>query len=88
MVYQKFTGRHVTWISQTVKYFSGMTNKPILPIIQSEDRSGKIYPNEFRSEILHAIGYPSKGVIIFYLEDLLKDKNKIKVTKEMLRLID
>ena len=88
MVYQKFCSRYVTWISQTVKYLSKMTKKPILPIIQTEDRSGKIYPNEFRSEILHAMKHPSKGVIIFFLEDLLKDNNKVKVTKEMFQLID
>lgn len=83
MVYQKFCDRSVSWIRDTVKYFAQLTNKPILPIIQTEDRTGKIYMNEFRAEIINAMMYPSKGVIIFFLEDLIKDKNKIKVMNEI-----
>lgn len=82
MVYQKFCGRDVEWIGKIVRYMAEITGKPILPIIQTEDRAGKISQEEFRQEIIQSTKPPSAGVIVFFLEDLLKDEDKIEVIKE------
>ena len=82
MVYQKFCNRPISWIDSTVKYFSYMTKKPILPSIQTEDREGKINATEFGEELKKAFKAPSQGTIIFFLEDLIKDKNKLRVAKK------
>ena len=79
MVYHKFCGRSISWISETIKYFSRMTHAPILPIIQSENRPENISKKEFLREMEVAQKNPSDGYIIFFLEDLLKDSNKIEL---------
>jgi len=77
MTYHKFSGRPVSWIGDMVNYMSRVTNKKILPIIQTEDRAGKITKEEFDQEITNAIAKDSAGVIFFLLEDLIKDHDKI-----------
>lgn len=79
MLYHRFVGRPVSWIGDTVKYFSQLTPKPVLPIIQTENRAGLISPIEFRQSLAQASKPPSLGYIIFFLEDLLQDPEKIKI---------
>lgn len=82
MTYQKFCDRNVKWIGRMVKYMAKTTGKPILPIVQTENRAGKINREEFEQEVSQALDKPSSGVIVFFLEDLLKDKDKIEAVKE------
>lgn len=82
MVYQKFCGRKVGWISEIVKYMSNLTKRPIWPIIQTEEYAGEISPAEFKDEVDKALKSPSDGAIVFFLEDLIKDKIKTKIIKE------
>lgn len=89
MVYHKFCDRPVSWVGDTVKYFAEFSNKPILPIIQTEDEAGKLTKKVFRKEINSAIKLSSQGTIIFFLEDLLKDNRKVEIVKNTFnRLID
>lgn len=78
MVYHKMCGRSTKWVHEMIKYMAGITGKPVLPIVQTEDKPEKISKKEFADEVHHAFKNPSAGVIIFYLEDLLKDKEKIQ----------
>lgn len=85
MVYHKMCGQTTKWIHGIISYMNKVTGKPTLPIIQTEDRPEKISVEEFREEINEAVKKPSKGVIIFFLEDLLRDKNKNRVVKEIFK---
>jgi len=82
MTYQKMCGKKVQWIYEISNYMRKMTNKSILPIIQTEDKPKKIFEEEFRQSIAEAMKKPSSGVIVFFLEDLLKDKDKLSGVKE------
>jgi len=79
MVYHKMCGKETKWIHEIVSYMDKITGKPILPIIQTEDKPKKISGEEFKEEVKEAIKKPSQGAIIFFLEDLLKDKDKVQV---------
>ncbi len=81
MVYHKFCDRSILWIKKSIDYFSEITHKPILPIIQTEDRAGKISRREFLLEIEAAEKKPAAGAIVFFLEDLLKDFDKVDILK-------
>lgn len=83
MVYHKMCGRKTRWIHEIVSYMDKITGKPILPIVQTEDKPKKISGEEFKKEVEEAIRKPSQGAIIFFLEDLLKDKNKVAVVREI-----
>lgn len=83
MLYHKFCDRPLSWIEKGVDYFSRETKTPILPIVQTEDRAGKIGPKEFGEEIKSAMKNRSDGVIVFYLEDLLKDEKKVGVLSQL-----
>jgi len=85
MTYQRFCGREVSWIGEMVDYMAETTNKRILPIIQTEDRAGKISGEEFYQEIAEATKPSSEGVIVFFLGDLLRDKDKVSVAKKAFR---
>lgn len=84
MTYQKIIGQSTDWISKMVRYMNKVTSKPILPIIQTEDKPEKIFASEFQKEIASALGKPSTGVIIFFLEDLMKNEEKISIVKNFL----
>lgn len=83
MTYHQMCGQPTSWIQEIVSYLNKLTDKSILPIIQTEDKPAKISQKEFNQAVQTAIKSPSQGVIIFFLEDLLKDKNKVAVIKEI-----
>ena len=85
MAYHKMCGQTTKWIREIVAYMDEVTGKPVLPIIQTEDKPEKISMEEFSQEINEAIKKPSQGVIVFFLEDLLKDKNKERILGEFFR---
>lgn len=82
MVYHKMCGRQTRWIHEIVTYMDKVAGKPILPIIQTEDRPEKISQDEFREEMVYATESPSEGAIIFFWEDLLKNKDKMQIVKK------
>lgn len=83
MTYHRFCDQPVPWIDEIVDYMAKTTQKPILPIIQTEDRAGKISHEEFQQLLKVASQQPSTGVIVFFLEDLLKDEQKFAVLKSL-----
>lgn len=82
MTFHRFTGNSPQWMHEIVQYVNNITRKKVLPLVQTEDRVGKITKNEFQQTLFHANQSPSQGVIVFFLEDLLKDKSKINILKE------
>lgn len=85
MVYHKMCGKTTKWIHGVVKYMDRVTNRSILPIIQTEDKPSKISGQEFKTAIDQAMKFPSRGVIIFFLEDLLKSKQKLSTMKSFFK---
>jgi len=81
MTYHLMTGNNTNWISAMVSYFSDLTKKPVLPLIQTENKPSKLSAREFESTFNQAMKSPSSGVIVFFLEDLLKDKKKMEIVK-------
>lgn len=72
------------WIL-SAKYFRDITQKPILPIIQTEDKPNKINQVEFEKQLIESLKNPAEGTIIFFLEDLLKDPDKIAVVRSFFK---
>jgi uncharacterized lipoprotein YddW (UPF0748 family) len=85
MTYHKMCGRDIGWITKTVRYFYSLTGKPVLPLVQTENKPVPISPGEFRQSIECALKEPSKGVIVFFLEDLLAQPKKLKVVREVFK---
>ncbi len=83
MTYHKMCGRDVSWIAETVRYFRSVTRKPVLPLVQTENKPTKISPEEFRQSLESAVQKPSEGVTIFFLEDLIVQPEKLKVVCEV-----
>ncbi len=81
MVYQKMTGHNEAWIEKIVRYMDKVTQKPVLPIIQTENKPGKLSPAEFEEELIFAYQKPSQGSIVFFWEDLQKDQAKLQTLK-------
>ena len=70
--------------SSAVKYLDRITGRPVLPIVQTEDKPRRIKPQEFKEELRQAIKPPSEGVIVFFLEDLVKNHQKLARIQEIL----
>jgi len=81
MVYHKMLDRKTEWISEYVNYLYRLTKKPILPIVQTENKPAKLGKEEFVKEVKTSLQKPSAGTIVFFYEDLIKDKDKLKLVK-------
>lgn len=79
MTYHAMCGKDASWIHDTVRYFNQMTGKPILPLIQTENKPQEITPEEFKESIQAANQEPSSGFVVFFLEDLLTQPQKLKI---------
>jgi uncharacterized lipoprotein YddW (UPF0748 family) len=84
MTYHKMVGNNPQWIFQIIKYMKQQTKKPILPLVQTEDKPSKLSAEEFKQSINQAVKDPSDGVIIFFWEDLIKSKDKTNLVKHFL----
>lgn len=82
MTYHKMCHRSASWVSDHVAYLSELTQKPILPLVQTEDKPSKLSAEEFESSVYEALKLSSEGVIIFFLEDLLEAGGKVGAVKE------
>lgn len=82
MTYHKMCGRPVDWIAETVQYFHQLTGKPVLPLVQTENKPTAIPVEEFRQSLNAATRAPSEGVIVFFLEDLLAQPKKLDIVAE------
>lgn len=82
MAYHKLTENSTSWISYIVQKLDQMTEKSIIPLVQSMNEPETISKDEFEHSINIAIKKPSDGVIIFNFEDLLRDKDKFRSFKE------
>lgn len=75
MLYHRMFSRQPLWIKKRVKYFSRLTKKPILPAIQTRDMPetlpNRIRANELKMTVKLALSPPSKGVILFTLDNAL-----------------
>lgn len=75
MLYHRMCHRKPSWIKKQIKYFSRITKKPILPAIQTRDMPenlpNKIAPDELEEIVAFALSPPSKGVILFTLDNAL-----------------
>lgn len=80
MLYHAMCGQPVEWIRSQIKWASDF-GKPLLPIIQTEDKPRRLNTNEFKTSLELAAKPPSSGVVILFLEDLLKDDEKTKCFK-------
>ncbi len=75
MLYHRMCSRKLSWIKKRVGYFSKLTGAPILPAIQTSDLPETL-PNRMTAEELQtalnlALSPPSKGVILFTIDNLL-----------------
>lgn len=82
MTYHHMCGRPVEWIRETVCYFDKITRKQILPLVQTENKPTHISVRDFKRSLTSAKKSPSSGVVVFFLENLLKDKEKTSALKK------
>lgn len=76
-LYHAWCEQPVDWIKNKVNYF-WETGKTQLPIIQSV---GDFSADEFKAAIENATVSPSIGFIVYNLEDLTKQKEKLDIVK-------
>lgn len=81
MTYHGMCHRDTNWIGETCKYFSQF-GKPILPLVQTENKPREIASDEFKVSIEYAMS-ESDGVTIFFLDDLLKSPEKLEVIRDI-----
>lgn len=80
MLYHKMCGKPVEWVKQKVEYFWQL-GIPFIPLIQTESRISDITVDEFKKALEYAGSKPSSGVCIFFVEDMLKDSDKVGAAK-------
>jgi hypothetical protein len=75
MLYHRMKGQKVEWIGKRIKYFSKLTQKPILPTIQTRDMpeslNNRITADELKKAVALALSPPSRGIILFTLDNAL-----------------
>lgn len=75
MLYHRMCGRHPSWVKKRVKYFSRLTKIPILPAIQTRDLPetlpNRMTTSEFKTIVKFCLSPPSKGLILFTLDNAL-----------------
>lgn len=81
MLYHRMCGKEVEWIKGKVEYFWNVM-KPFLPLIQTENKISKINTDEFKKALEYAALKPSMGVCIFFLDDLIKQRDKLEIAKK------
>jgi hypothetical protein len=83
MTYHKLTSQPVHWIGDIVETIDRITDKSVVPLVQSMDIPETIPENEFEHSIEVAIRAPSKGVIVFHADDLLMNATKCEIVKQI-----
>ncbi|OGC58355.1 hypothetical protein A3A70_01445 [candidate division WWE3 bacterium RIFCSPLOWO2_01_FULL_42_11] len=81
MTYHAMCNREATWIGDACEYFSQF-GKPLLPLIQTENKPREISPADFITSIEQAEKY-SAGVTIFFLDDVIKQPEKVEVIRKI-----
>ena len=80
MLYHKMCGKDVEWVKEKVNYYWNL-GKPFLPLIQT----GDVSLDEFKKSMEFAILKPSAGVCVFYLDDLIKQREKVDIVLDFFR---
>ena len=80
MLYHKMCGKGVEWVKEKVNYYWNL-GKPFFPLIQTEDVS----LDEFKKSMEFATLKPSAGVCLFYLDNLVKQKDKLEIAGDFFR---
>jgi hypothetical protein len=80
MLYHKMLYRDVTWIKEKVDYFSQLET-PILPAIQTENLPSDVTVEEFKQALDYTFNKNTFGVIVFFMEDLAKQPDKLELVK-------
>jgi len=83
MAYHKLTEKSISWIGYIVQKLDRMTEKSIVPLVQSMDEPEIISKDEFERSINIAVEQPSDGVIVFNFEDLLLNEDKFRSFKQL-----
>jgi hypothetical protein len=81
MLYHKMAGRSVDWVKEMVAYY-WETGKPLLPLVQTEDKPKVLSDEEFKKALEFATNSPSQSVCVFFIDDLLNKPSKMKILKE------
>lgn len=81
MTYHRLTEQSISWIGEVVEHVAQVTQKSVIPLIQSMDIPVTISGDEFRRTIQNAIGNHSEGVIVFHFHDLLEHGAKYEIMK-------
>lgn len=75
-LYHRNMHRNTEWIKEKVYYFAQVGNT-VLPLVQTANTPEAFDSEEFRSALENASKYPSSGVIVFHLADLLSQAGKL-----------
>ena len=89
MVYHKhmerppeWVGEHVTWLGRQSWMKDG--RKPLIwPIVQAYNQPGYISPGEFRDVMRRGASRPASGVMMFSVNSLATEPDKIEVMREL-----
>jgi hypothetical protein len=83
MLYHTMCGRHVEWVGAHTRYLAQVTGRPVIPIVQAVDQPTPMRRGEFRQALLQGLAEPSAGVMMFRLEDVAGDSEKLAALQEI-----
>jgi len=82
MLYHTMCGRPVEWIGEHTRYLARVTGKPVIPIVQAIDEPTPMPRGEFGKALREGVAGPSAGVMMFRLEDVAGDDEKLTTLQE------
>jgi hypothetical protein len=86
MVYHKLMGESPEWVAEYCSWLGAhpmrINNKPsIWPIVQADNKAGTISAGEFLQVMENGAQPPSGGVMMFHLNSLFADEEKLEVMR-------
>ena len=86
MVYHRMMGEPPEWVAEYCSWLGAnpmrVNNRPsIWPIVQADNKAGLISADEFLQVLQYGARSPSGGVMMFHLNSLFADEQKLEIMK-------
>jgi len=90
MLFHRMMGKDTEWVGEYVAWLGGEIRKKklvtkIWPIVQADNKSGPVSPEEFLKVMINGSKAPASGIMMFADQSLLEDPEKLSVMKTLYR---
>lgn len=83
MVYHAMCNREVEWVREYSSWLAGITGKPVWPIVQATNVPRAVPAEELTQVLKEAFSAPVSGLLVFTMEAVLQEPEKLKAVKEV-----